>query len=113
MAWHTRDIDRHRARIASGLVSFTLNEAADQILACTRGNANAAAARQIAMYLTYVGFGISYSRVAAAFERDRSTVAHACHQIEDRREDEVFNSWMEGLEDVLRQLKPLCERIWN
>ena len=103
-----KGMDKYRAEIASGLVGFALHQPPDSILAYTRGSAEVSSARQIAMYLTYVGFGISLSRVAIAFGRDRSTVSYACHLIEDRREDEKFDVWLERLEYVMKQLAPLC-----
>jgi hypothetical protein len=54
------------------------------------------------MYLCHVGFDFSLSRVAIAFGRDRSTVAHACHSIEDRREEPQFDLWIDGLEIMVR-----------
>ena len=42
------------------------------------------------------------ARVAHAFGRDRSTVAHACHAIEDRRDEAQFDLWMNSLEQMLR-----------
>ena len=68
----------------------------------TRGSAEVAFARQVAMYLCHVAFELSLGRVAAAFARDRSTVAHACHLIEDRREDKAFEHWIDALEVALR-----------
>ncbi|MEQ1493484.1 MAG: hypothetical protein ABL932_23355 [Terricaulis sp.] len=41
-------------------------------------------------------------RVASAFGRDRSTVAQACHTIEDRRDEAQFDLWMNALEQMLR-----------
>ncbi len=55
-------------------------------------------ARQVAMYIATVGFGMSYARVGAALGRDRSTVQHACRRVEDRRDDPAFDRWIEALE---------------
>ncbi len=55
-------------------------------------------ARALAMYLSHIGFGMSYGRVSQVFGRDRSTVADACRQIEERREDPRFDRWLEALE---------------
>jgi chromosomal replication initiation ATPase DnaA len=54
------------------------------------------------MYLTHVAFGLSIQRVATAFMRDRSTVAHACHVVEDRRDDPKFDDMLDQLEASLR-----------
>jgi hypothetical protein len=50
------------------------------------------------MYVAYVGFGMSLARVAAAFGRDKSTIAYACRVMEDRRDEPAFDRWMEALE---------------
>lgn len=47
--------------------------------------------RQIAMYVTHVALGISMQEVGRGFLRDRTTVRHACHLIEDLRDDEDFD----------------------
>tara|TARA_R110000787_G_scaffold78883_9_gene172281 strand:- start:1502 stop:1726 length:225 start_codon:yes stop_codon:yes gene_type:complete len=54
-------------------------------------------ARHIAIYLTHVALGMSLARVARAFDRDRSTIAYACHLIEDKRDDTDFDGWLEQL----------------
>lgn len=95
--------DEGRAKLAAGLVAYALRLSPDEILENRRGTAQAALGRQIAMYVVYVGFGISLARVASAFGRDRSTVAYACHQIEDRRDDAEFDTWLDMLEATLRQ----------
>lgn len=55
------------------------------------------------MYLVYAGCGIWLARVASTFSRDGSTVAHACHQIEDRHDDPQFDLWVDVLEATLLQ----------
>jgi chromosomal replication initiation ATPase DnaA len=51
-----------------------------------RGIAPVCQARQLAMYLVYVTLSRPQEEVARIFDRQRSTVAHACHVIEDMRE---------------------------
>jgi hypothetical protein len=65
----------------------------------------AAFARQIAMYLAHVGFGLSMAEVGRAFERDRTTVLHACHLIEDRRDDVRFDQLLDHLEQAALALR--------
>ena len=43
--------------------------------------------RQIAMYLAHVMLGLSMADVGKGFGRDRTTVVHACHIVEDMRDD--------------------------
>lgn len=94
--------DKGRARLATGLVAYALGLSSVDILETRRGSTEVAQARQISMYIVYVGFGISLARVAAAFDRDRSTVAYACHQVEDRRDDLQFDTWLDELERALK-----------
>lgn len=70
----------------------------------TRGEAKVALARQVAMYLAHVGRGHSFTEVGRQFARDRTTVAHACGVIEDRRDDPVFDRTLELLEQVVHAL---------
>jgi len=95
--------DMAGAELAANVASYGLGVPAEKILEPRRGSAAAAFARQVAMYLCHVGFEFSITRVAAAFDRDRSTVAHACHRIEDRREEPQFDRWISGLEAMMRR----------
>src|SRR5947208_7954986 len=49
----------------------------------TRGRPHAAFARQVAMYLAHVAWGLTLTEVGNVFVRDRTTVAHACGLVED------------------------------
>ena len=70
----------------------------------TRGSPDAALARQAAMYLAHVGCGLTFTEIGRLFSRDRTTVAHACGRIEDRRESVPFDRALELLEGVVRLL---------
>ncbi len=94
--------DRARARLVQHAVAFAFRQPLEEIAAPTRRSKDAALARQTAMYLSHIAFGMSLARVAAAFHRDRTTVSHACHVIEDRREDPRFDAHLDRLEAFLR-----------
>lgn len=98
--------DKSRAQLATGVVAYALGFDLADMISDTRGPQRTCTARQLAMYLTYTAFEMSLSRCAYAFGRDRSTVAHACHAVEDRRDDAVFDEWMDGLESGLKVLVP-------
>lgn len=70
----------------------------------TRGQADVALARQTAMYLAHVSCRMSLTDVGRQFSRDRTTVAHACAVIEDRRDDPAFDRALELLELVVNAL---------
>ncbi len=99
-----------RAACARAVAASVLDLAPAYLETTTRGVARAALARQIAMYLAHVSFEMSLAKVADAFGRDRSTVAHACHRIEDLREEPRFDSWLDGLEEALRAIHDLRRR---
>ncbi|MBS3648171.1 chromosomal replication initiator DnaA [Pseudaminobacter sp. 19-2017] len=56
-----------------------------------RSGTDVARVRQIAMYVSHVTLGISMQEVGRCFARDRTTVRHACHLIEDLRDDDEFD----------------------
>lgn len=99
----SRARDAAKARLSADIVGYALGIASDDILGDTKGGAETAFARQVAMYVCYTAFEISLARVAVAFERDRSTVSHACHRIEDRRDEPQFDQWIDSLESMARQ----------
>lgn len=68
----------------------------------TRGRKNVALARQTAMYLAHTVCELSLTDTGQLFERDRTTVAHACSVVEDRREDPAFDRAIEMLERSAR-----------
>ncbi len=74
----------------------------EALLAHKRSTAPVALARQLAMYLAHVGLGLPQAAVAAAFGRDRSTVAHACRRIEELRDAVAFDQKVGRLESCLR-----------
>jgi chromosomal replication initiation ATPase DnaA len=66
-----------------------------------RGRATAAFARQVAMYLTHTRLGLSFTEAGAYFGRDRTTAAHACRRIEDKREDPAVDAILDVLERAI------------
>jgi hypothetical protein len=64
----------------------------------SRGKAKVALARQVAMYLAHVACRLSLTDTGKLFGRDRTTVAHACAVIEDRRDDPLFDRALDLLE---------------
>ncbi|MEZ5957901.1 MAG: helix-turn-helix domain-containing protein [Hyphomonadaceae bacterium] len=94
--------DAAAAELAANVVGYALGVAPNSIVDDARGCSQTAYARQLAMYLCHVAFELSLSRVASAFGRDRSTVAHACHAIEDQRDEDQFDLWLASLEAMMR-----------
>jgi len=70
----------------------------------TRGTADIARARQVLMYLAHVGCRLTLTEVGKMFQRDRTTVAHACHVVEECREDLEFDRAVELLEQTVQMV---------
>jgi hypothetical protein len=94
---------RQIARLALHTTSDACCVSVDELTAKRRSRAPVALARQIAIYLAHVVGQLSIAEAAAAFERTRSTIALACHVVEDRREARFFDRQMELLEGEMRE----------
>ena len=88
-------------RFAERLAASSLGVDVDGMRSAERGNARVAFARHTAMYLAHIHLGLSFSAIGRAFGRDRTTVAHACARIEDRREDPRIDRILDCLEAAL------------
>lgn len=100
------DRDLSAAVLAAGIVAYAMDVASEDLLAARRGDYRICLARQVAMYLAHVAFGMSLSRVALAFGRDRSTVSHAVQLMEGRRDNPDVDAWFESLEAMLTNAPP-------
>lgn len=80
---------------------FQLDQGA--LLVPTRGAPQVAFARQVAIYLAHVCFGLSFAAIGRMFHRDRTTVSHACRVIEDRRDDRELDRRLAALERICRR----------
>jgi chromosomal replication initiation ATPase DnaA len=86
----------------------------DDLHRISRGRAKVALARQVAMYLAHVACGLSLTDTGRLFGRDRTTVAHACGVIEDRRDDPLFDRALDLLEwsvPALATRPSICRRL--
>ncbi len=76
----------------------------DEMRAPSRRSAAVAFARQSAMYLANVVFELDYSTTGRLFHRDRTTAAHACQLVEERRDDPAIDRLLHMLEDICGEL---------
>ncbi len=84
------------------IVSTSFGIPMSELRAKTRRKAPTAFARQVAMYLAHIGPGLSLTAIGIAFARDRTTAAHACALVEDRRDDPRFDTSLSCLEHAVR-----------
>ncbi len=75
------------ARLTESAAAAMAGLPVQSLRAPARGGRAVTQARQVAMYLAHVVFGLSFSRVGICFGRDRTTVRHACRLVEDGRDD--------------------------
>ena len=90
--------------VAQEIVARAFRISIVEIRAPTRRTAPVALARQTAMYLMHVVFGMSLSAVGRHFGRDRTTASYACRQIEDRRDEPNFDMLVDRLEFAVRSI---------
>ncbi len=103
---------RHLKDLIEASVVFTFGVGSSELQRPTRGSQRVALARQVAMYVAHTICRLSLTEVGLLFARDRTTVAHACCVVEDRRDDDNFDYMMELLERiVLSYCQPRAVKI--
>lgn len=100
VAFARRGTDRAAAFIAA-LVAQRRGVPLELLLHRHRCRPEIAEARMLAMYLTHVLLGRTYSEVGEFFGRDRTTVAHACARIEDLRDEPRFEDEVASFEQMI------------
>ncbi|WP_083567067.1 helix-turn-helix domain-containing protein [Hyphomicrobium sp. CS1GBMeth3] len=98
------DNAEHLRRLIETTIGEVFGVAHADLCKQSRGKAPVALARQAAMYLAHVSCGLNLTDVGRIFARDRTTVAHACAVIEDRRDDPVFDRALELMEWIVPTL---------
>ncbi|MEM6537220.1 MAG: helix-turn-helix domain-containing protein [Pseudomonadota bacterium] len=101
--WHNAQYRATIAAAALEVISEAFNVPLARLATASRQQANVAFARQMAMYLCHVVGELSIREIAIEFAREPSTVSHACHAIEDRRDIDVFDRQLTVLEEALRE----------
>ena len=68
------------------------------IMDSRRGRKKVSEARQLSQYLCHIGFQQSFSDIGKSFKRDRTSVSHACQQIENMRDTDNYDLATDCLE---------------
>jgi len=92
-----------QALLVQMAVAEVTGVALTELCANRRGDPRTAFARQMAMYLCHLSFAMSLTQIGQSFGRDRTTVSHAIHRIEDLREDRELDRILYWLEARLRR----------
>ena len=82
------------------LMSALFGMSSREIRCAGRPSRDATRVRHLAMYIAHVTLRLSMKEVGVGFQRDRTTVLYACHQVEDMRDDPDFD-----------QMAALAERV--
>ena len=90
-----------RAGLAATVVAHVYGVTLRDMRGTTRGAPRTALARQVAMYLTHIVFGMGVSEIAVAFARNKTTAHHALKHVEDLRDDPSFDRTLRFLESLL------------
>lgn len=89
------------------IVSALFNVSGREVREPGRGSLGVARVRQIAMYVAHVALELNMTEVGRGFGRDRTTVQHACHLVEDMRDHEEFDRLVAVTERIaLVSLRP-------
>ena len=103
-ARHTSIPSAVACALAARLAASASGIPAAEVVSTRRSSRRVSAARHIGMYLAHTVAGLSLTVVAEYFGRDRTTAAHACRLIEDRRDDRKFDEELIELENLLRAI---------
>lgn len=93
--------DRTVCRVVRQVVAELIMLSGDRVLARRDRRRMACHVRQISMYVCHVALSMPQQDIAAAFGRDRTTVGHACHVVEDRRDDPFFDDFVSAAERIV------------
>lgn len=83
------------------LAATLFNVSGKELRSAGRSTLAVSRVRQIAMYVAHVTLGFTMANVGQGFGRDRTTVLHACHLVEDMREDAEFDDIVARVEQVV------------
>ncbi len=98
------DDNERVCRLMESAIAAAFAVPVDELRSHSRRTQSVAFARQSAMYLAHVVLGLNYSTTGLLFSRDRTTAAHACQVVEDRRDDPVIDRLLQRLEGVCNDL---------
>ena len=87
--------DERALELCEGLIDIAaalFNVSGKDLRRAGRTSLDVSRVRQIAMYVAHVVLRLNMTDIGRGFGRDRTTVMHSCHLIEDLRDDQDFDS---------------------
>ena len=101
---HNEALDERALDMCEGMIDIAaalFSVSGKELRRAGRTSLGVSRVRQIAMYVAHVILRLNMTDIGRGFGRDRTTVAHACHLIEDLRDDEEFNRLVTVTERVV------------
>jgi chromosomal replication initiation ATPase DnaA len=99
-----------RSSLLATIVSAAFAVRPGDLCGPRRGAKSVALARQVARYLSHTQLGRSYTATGALFGRDRTTAAHACRTVEEKREKAEIDAIVDCVERAIDQVPGLARR---
>ena len=93
------------------MVAVAFEMKSEDLFATHRGDARTSRARQISMYLMNTGLGSTFMDIGKFYNRDRTTVRHACAVIEELRDIPQFDDRMEAFEQTFSTVLDLAQIV--
>ncbi len=95
-------------RVTSQIVAMTFGLEQKQLLDRKRGPNQVSRARQVTAYLLHTTLSMSLVDIGRMFQKDRTTIGHACRMVEDLRDEPDFDDRINDLEATLHLIKNLA-----
>lgn len=108
--------DEYVVAVCDGMIDLTaalFSVQSRELRSVDRCTAQVARVRQIAMYVVHVVLQLTMAETGTGFGRDRTTVIHACHVIEDLRDDPDFDRIVAAVEHQAANLFRLERGVGN
>ena len=103
--------DRLLATFVNQMVASTFELPSERLLCYNRGNARATRARQISIYLMHTALSFSLLKISRIYNKDRTTIGHACRVIEDLRDTPSFDDRILELEKTISTVLKLASCV--
>lgn len=95
------------AQFVNQMIAAAFQLKAERLLKSDRGAVRVNRPRQISMYLMNTALSLKFTEIAEFYNKDRTTVSHACRVIEELRDDPEFDERIGEFEKTIRTVLEL------
>ena len=105
---HDRKSSRQlAAQFVNQMIAAAFEISGERLLHNDRGVVRINRPRQISMYLMNTALSLKFTEIAEFYDKDRTTVSHACKVIEELRDDVEFDDRISEFENTIRTVLEL------